>query len=53
MEGFGVHTSMWTMSWDQRGCEHAVAKARDYGMDFLEILIQDSITPLGKRLRKE
>ena len=27
MEGFGVHTSMWTMSWDQKGCEHAVAKA--------------------------
>lgn len=41
MEGFGVHTSMWTMSWDQRGCEHAVAKARDYGMDFLEIALLD------------
>lgn len=41
MEGFGVHTSMWTMSWDQRGSEHAVAKARDYGMDFLEIALLD------------
>lgn len=41
MEGFGVHTSMWTMSWDQHGCEHAVAKARDYGMDFLEIALLD------------
>ena len=39
MEGFGVHTSMWTMSWDQKGCEHAVAKACSYEMDFLEIAL--------------
>ncbi|ABV92279.1 xylose isomerase domain protein TIM barrel [Dinoroseobacter shibae DFL 12 = DSM 16493] len=41
MEGFGVHTSMWTMTWDQAGCEKAVAKARAYGMDFLEIALLD------------
>ena len=41
MEGFGVHTSMWTMSWDREGCERAVAKARSYGMDFLEIALLD------------
>lgn len=41
MEGFGVHTSMWTMSWDQPGCERAVAKAASYGMDFLEIALLD------------
>jgi len=41
MQGFGVHTSMWTMSWDHGGCEHAVAKARSYGMDFLEIALLD------------
>ena len=41
MEGFGVHTSMWTMSWDQKGCEHAVAKACSYDMDFLEIALLD------------
>ena len=35
MEGFGVHTSMWTMTWDRQGCERAVAKAKSYGMDFL------------------
>lgn len=41
MQGFGVHTSMWTMSWDRDGCEHAVAKARSYDMDFLEIALLD------------
>lgn len=37
MEGFGVHTSMWTMSWDKQGAENAVAGAVKYGMDFIEI----------------
>ncbi len=41
MEGFGVHTSMWTMSWDRAGCEKAVAQAQSYGMDFLEIALLD------------
>ena len=39
MEGFGVHTSMWTMKWDRAGCERAVEKAASYGMDFLEIAL--------------
>jgi D-psicose/D-tagatose/L-ribulose 3-epimerase len=39
MEGFGVHTSMWTMAWDREGCERAVAKAASYDMDFLEIAL--------------
>jgi D-psicose/D-tagatose/L-ribulose 3-epimerase len=39
MEGFGVHTSMWTMKWDQEGCERAVAKAASYDVDFLEIAL--------------
>lgn len=37
MEGFGVHTSMWTMKWDVEGAETAVAAAVEYGMDFIEI----------------
>ena len=41
MQGFGVHTSMWTMSWDRAGCEKAVSKAVSYGMDFLEIALLD------------
>ncbi len=37
MEGFGVHTSMWTMNWDQEGAERAVDGAVQYKMDFIEI----------------
>ncbi len=37
MEGFGVHTSMWTMNWDREGAERAVAGALKYGVDFIEI----------------
>lgn len=41
IKGFGVHTSMWTMSWDRAGAEAAVAAARDHGMDFIEIALLD------------
>lgn len=37
MEGFGVHTSMWTMNWDREGAERAVAAAVKYSVDFIEI----------------
>jgi D-psicose/D-tagatose/L-ribulose 3-epimerase len=37
MDGFGVHTSMWTMNWDPEGAERAVAGAKHYGVDFIEI----------------
>jgi len=37
MEGFGVHTSMWTMNWDRDGAERAVKGAKQYGIDFIEI----------------
>ena len=39
MQGFGVHTSMWTMSWDRAGAERAVAAAARYKMDFIEIAL--------------
>ena len=39
MQGFGVHTSMWTMSWDKAGAERAVAAASHYKMDFIEIAL--------------
>ena len=42
MEGFGVHTSMWTMKWDREGAERAVQAAADYRMDFLEIALLDA-----------
>ncbi len=39
MQGFGVHTSMWTMNWDRAGAERAVAGAAHYKMDFIEIAL--------------
>ena len=42
MKGFGVHTSMWTMSWDRAGAEAAVAGAVEHGMDFVEIALLDA-----------
>ncbi len=42
MEGFGVHTSMWTMAWDHDGANRAVRGASEYKMDFLEIALLDA-----------
>lgn len=39
VQGFGVHTSMWTMNWDRAGAEKAVAAAVRYKMDFIEIAL--------------
>lgn len=39
MQGFGVHTSMWTMNWDREGAERAIAGAVAYKMDFIEIAL--------------
>lgn len=39
MEGFGVHTSMWTMTWDRAGAEATVPAAAAYKMDFIEIAL--------------
>ncbi len=42
MNGFGVHTSMWTMKWDRPDAELAVQAAVEYEMDFLEIALLDA-----------
>lgn len=39
MQGFGVHTSMWTMNWDRAGAERTLEAAVHYGMDFIEIAL--------------
>lgn len=44
MQGFGVHTSMWTMNWDRAGAERAIAAAVSYKMDFIEIAL---LNPAG------
>lgn len=56
MKGFGVHTSMWTMSWDAHGAARAIAAAKASGMDFIEIALLDPAgtdADLGRRLLKE
>ena len=42
MDGFGVHTSMWTMRWDPAGAERAVAAAAEHGVDFVEVALLDT-----------
>lgn len=39
MQGFGVHTSMWTMNWDRAGAERTIPAAAAYEMDFIEIAL--------------
>ncbi len=56
MKGFGVHTSMWTMSWDAEGAARAIAAAKASGMDFIEIALLDPASTdarLGRRLLEE
>lgn len=56
MRGFGVHTSMWTMSWDAEGGARAIAAAKASGMDFIEIALLDPASTdaaLGRRLLDE
>jgi D-psicose/D-tagatose/L-ribulose 3-epimerase len=56
MKGFGVHTSMWTMSWDAAGAARAIAAAKASGMDFIEIALLDPASTdaaLGRKLLEE
>lgn len=56
MKGFGVHTSMWTMSWDADGAARAIAAAKTSGMDFIEIALLDPAATdeaLGRKLLEE
>ncbi|HCQ66901.1 MAG TPA: D-tagatose 3-epimerase [Rhodobacteraceae bacterium] len=53
MKGFGVHTSMWTMSWDAQGAKRAIEAAKAAGMDFIEIALLDPAATdadLGRRM---
>lgn len=52
MQGFGVHTSMWTMSWDTKGAEYAVSQAVRYQMDFLEIALLEPLNVDVKHSKK-
>ena len=53
MKGFGVHTSMWTMSWDAEGAARAIRAAKASGMDFIEIALLDPAATdaaMGRRM---
>jgi D-psicose/D-tagatose/L-ribulose 3-epimerase len=39
MRGIGVHTSMWAMGWTHEAAERAVAAAKKYDVDFIEIAL--------------
>ena len=39
MDGFGIHSSIWTMDWTPQAAEHAVAEAVRYNFDFIEIAV--------------
>ncbi|MEM6657538.1 MAG: sugar phosphate isomerase/epimerase [Pseudomonadota bacterium] len=56
MKGFGVHTSMWTMSWDADGAARAIAAATECKMDFIEIALLDPVSTdaaLGRRMLRD
>ncbi len=39
MQGFGIHSSIWTMNWTPQAAEHAVAEALRHKFDFVEIAL--------------
>lgn len=41
VSGFGIHTSIWAMKWTPEAAERAVASARHYKLDFIEIAMPD------------
>ena len=56
MRGFGVHSSMWTMSWDAKGAARSLAAAKGSDLDFIEIALLDpesTDASLGRRLLAE
>ncbi len=41
MQGFGIHSSIWTMRWTPEAAEHAVGEAVNHGFDFIEVALLD------------
>ncbi len=39
MEGFGIHSSIWTMDWTPKAAENAVAEAVRHRFDFVEVAV--------------
>ena len=41
MQGFGVHTSLWSLDWTRKAAELAIPEAARYGLAFVEIALLD------------
>lgn len=41
MQGFGIHSSIWTMRWTPEAAEQAVGEAVRNGFDFVEVALLD------------
>lgn len=52
MEGFGVHTSMWTMHWDRAGAERTIPSAAAYKIEFIEIALLNTAIVDAEHTRK-
>jgi len=52
MRGFGVHTSMWAMGWTREAAERAVAAAKRYELDFIEIALLQPAAADASHTRK-
>ncbi len=52
MQGFGIHTSLWSMDWSREGAEKAVGEAKKYPLDFIEIALLDPPSVDAEHSRK-
>lgn len=41
MQGYGIHTSLWSLAWTREAAELAVPEAARYGLAFVEIALLD------------
>ncbi len=41
MQGFGIHSSIWTMRWTPKAAEFSVGEAVNHGFDFVEVALLD------------
>ncbi len=41
MQGFGIHTSLWSMEWTREAAEFAIPEAAKYDLGFIEITMLD------------
>ena len=52
MQGFGVHTSLWSLDWTRKAAELAIPEAKRYGLAFVEIALLDPPAVDAEHTRK-